>query len=94
MKENKKSMVVSLALVCIILSYSICVQIKTIKNINLTVAETNTDNDLRNQVLKWREKYENKYREFEDTEKKLKKIRETSTKDNESAVRYRTRNKK
>ena len=67
-----------------VLTYAICVQVKTTKSINLSVASTYSDNELRSQVLKWKEKYDNKYEEYQDTEKELTKIREQSAKDNDT----------
>lgn len=86
MKKNKKVMAITLGIVCMILAYSISIQIKTVRSINLSVADTETDNGLRDQVLKAKEKYEDQYKEFEKTEAELKKIRESSTKDSDEAA--------
>ena len=56
---DKKKIAIILGIVCLVLTICICVQIKTIENSNKTVAKTFTENSLRDEVLKWKEKYDN-----------------------------------
>ena len=56
---DKTKIAITLGIVCLILTASICVQIKTIKSTNSTVAQTFKENGLRDEVLKWKEKYDN-----------------------------------
>lgn len=65
----------TLGIVCVVLTLAICIQIKTIDNSNLTVSNTLTGNELRDQVLKFKEKYDKAVIELEKSEKKLEEIR-------------------
>lgn len=82
---DKHKVAITLGIVCLILTISICVQIKTINNSNTTVAQTFTENNLRDEVLKWKEKYDNLSRQLDEAEKNLDKIREEATKDDDVA---------
>ena len=77
---DKHKIAITLGIVCLILTIAICVQIKTVKSTNSTVAQTLTENSLRDEVLKWKEKYDNISDELDNAEKRLAKIREESTK--------------
>jgi len=82
---NKNKIAITLGIVCFILTIAICVQINTIKNANSTVAKTFEENNLRDEVLKWKEKYDNISDELDNAEKRLAKIREESTQDDASS---------
>ena len=83
---NKSKIAITLGIVCFLLTAAICVQINTIKSSNLTVAQTFTENNLRDEVLKWKEKYDNISEELDNSEKELAKIREKSTQNNSSSL--------
>lgn len=76
---SKNKIAITLGIVCFILTIAICVQINTIKSTNSTVAKTFEENSLRDEVLKWKEKYDNISDELDNAEKRLAKIREEST---------------
>ena len=78
---DKKKMALTLGIVCTILAIAISVQIRTIKNTNSTVSKTFSENSLRDEVLKWKEKYDWIQAQLDETEKTLAKIREDATKD-------------
>lgn len=80
---DKKVISIVLGVMCFALSLGICVQIRTVKNSNSTVSQNYEENNLRAEVLKYKEKYENKYKELEDAEKKLETERQNSTQNNE-----------
>lgn len=83
---DKSKIAITLGVVCLILTIAICMQIKTIENANSTVSQTLTENSLRDEVLKWKEKYDNISNELDTAEKKLSDIREKSTEnDSESS---------
>ena len=48
-----------------LLTLGICEQKKTVKNSNSTVSNNYEENSLRAEVLKYKEKYDNKYKELE-----------------------------
>lgn len=73
-------------IVCCILTIAICIQLKTVDDTNSTVSQTLTSNDLRDQVLKWKEKYDKAVADLENSEVKLENIRLQSTKNDESAI--------
>lgn len=68
-----------------LLTMSILIQIKTINNSNQEVARTFTNNDLRDQVLKWKEKYDNAYSSLQEAEKNLENIRQIATENTEGS---------
>lgn len=76
---DKNKVAITLGIVCLILTIAICMQINTIKNANSTVSQTLAENGLRDEVLKWKEKYDNISSELDNAEKKLGDIREKST---------------
>lgn len=78
---------ITLGIVCCILTIAICIQLKTVDDTNSTVTQTLTSNELRDQVLKWKEKYDKAVVDLENSEKELENIRVQSTKNDESAVR-------
>lgn len=83
---NKYKIALTLGIVCLILTIGICVQVKTIQNANSTVSQTFTEDSLRNEVLKWKEKYDSMTNELDNAEKKLAKIREKSTKNDTTSL--------
>ena len=83
---DKKKIAITLGIVCLILTIAIFMQIKTIKNANSTVSQTFTENSLRDEVLKWKEKYDNILDELDEAEKELAKIREDSTKNDSTSL--------
>lgn len=80
---NKKSISIVLGLMCFALTLGICIQVRTVQNSNSTVSQNYEENNLRAEVLKYKEKYENKYKELERAEEELEKERENSTQNNE-----------
>ena len=82
---NKKQIATILGIVCLLLTVGIFIQIKTIKNTNKVVGQNFADNNLRNQVLKWKEKYDTTYKELQEAEKNLENIRKVATTDKEDS---------
>lgn len=79
---NKKMISIVLGIMCFSLTLGICVQIKTVKSSNSTVGSSYEENNLRAEVLKYKERYDNKYKELEIAEEELEKERQNSTKNN------------
>lgn len=68
---------------CLILTLGIGIQLKTVTGTNLLVGENKGEKDeLRTEVLKYKEKYDNVYKDLEKAEKELEKERQNSTKNN------------
>ena len=64
---NKKIISLILGLMCVVLSYGIAVQIKTINGTESIISTNSKENELRDAVLKSKEKYDNLYSEAERT---------------------------
>lgn len=79
---NKKMISLVLGLMCMALTYGICVQIKTVNNSNSKISQNYEENQLRAEVLKYKERYDNKIKDLENAEKNLEKEREKTTTNN------------
>ncbi len=79
---NKKIISIILGIMCLALTLGICVQVRTIKNTDSTISQNYEANNLRDEILKYKEKYDNKFKELEETEKQLETERENATKNN------------
>jgi uncharacterized protein YlxW (UPF0749 family) len=81
---NKKVVSFILGIMCFILTYGICMQVKTIDSMNSTITTSTTQNKLRDSVLKMKEKYETAYKQSEELESKLEEARKTAVSNNTS----------
>ncbi len=79
---NKKVETIMLALMCFVLTIGIVVQINSVNNNGITVTGNQAESNLKSQVLKMKEKYENQYAELEKAEKELEKVRQQATSSN------------
>lgn len=81
--QNKKVISIVLGTMCFALTLGICIQIRTVTGSNSIAGESNRGNDeLRAEVLKYKERYDNKYKELEKAEKQLEKERQNATQNN------------
>ena len=74
MKQGKVALL--LGIMCMFLTIGICIQIKTVNDSSTGVGKTQTENELRDSVLKWKERYETSYEEEEKKEQELANLRE------------------
>ena len=82
---NKAKIGILLGFMCMVLTIGICVQVKTVKDSSTGVGKTQTENALRNSVLKWKEKYESICNEQTQKEQELENLRdEVANQDNNS----------
>ncbi len=79
---NKKLELVILGIMGFILVIAVSIQIKTVNYNGTTVNSNQAESDLKSQVLRMKEKYENQYAELEKIEKELEKAREQATSNN------------
>ena len=86
---KKNSIAILLGCVCVVLVYGIAIQLKTIEDANNTVASSFTENGLRDEVLKWKERYENVYDKLQIEEKKLEAVRKEASADDENSANKR-----
>ena len=77
--QNKKIISIILGIMCLALSLGIVVQIRTIKSTNSTIGQNQEANDLRDEILRYKERYDNKFKELETAEKELEQEREKAT---------------
>ena len=77
MKKNKIAII--LGVFCLILTYAIVVQFKTVEDSTKIVANSRTESDLRDEVLKWKERYDGISEQVQMAEKKLEKVRQEIT---------------
>lgn len=80
--SNKITISIVLGIMCFALTLGICVQMRTVKNSNSTVGSSYEENNLRAEVLKYKEKYDNKTKELEKAESELEKERKNATQNN------------
>lgn len=83
-KERLKIGII-LGLMCCFLTAGIITQIKTVKSSTTTVGKTQTENELRDSVLRWKEKYDNAYAKLDKKEQELEKLREQVSNSTDSA---------
>ena len=81
---SKRRMVITLAVMCLVIVAAILIQVRTIEGINSPVLKVIADDNLRDEVIKWKDRYDTSASNLEKTEKKLEKIRQNATKNDES----------
>ena len=79
---NKKLELVILGVMGFILVIAVSIQIKTVNYNGTTVNSNQAESNLKTQVLKMKEKYENQYKKKKKIEKELEKTREQATSNN------------
>ena len=79
---NKKVISLILGLMCVLLSYGIAAQINTINGTGSTMSTNAKENELRDAVLKAKEKYDNLYYALEEAENTLEIERTNATQNN------------
>lgn len=67
LKKGKNIMIVTIGLICFILTYVIFIQFKTIEETNITEIETMTATELREKISLWRERYEETNAKLQET---------------------------
>lgn len=80
---NNKKVAIILGIMCFLLTVGICIQMQTVNKSYTAVGRTKTENDLRDNVLRFKEKYDNTYERLNRREKDLEKLREKVTKNDE-----------
>lgn len=83
---NKKQIAITLGIMCMILTLVSVVQIRTMNNASQVVSQTFTSNDLRDQVLKWKERYDYTYYQLQEAEDKLEEARQKASENTEGSA--------
>lgn len=77
---NKKQIAITLGIMCLLLTMLIVVQVRTVNKTNQLVSTSLSSEDgLRDQVLKWKEKYDNEYETLQEAQVTLEKVRQQAT---------------
>lgn len=79
---DKKKISLILGIMCLLLTCGIVIQIKTINGTGTTTSTNAKENELRDAVLKAKEKYDNLYEELEEAENQLEVERTNATQNN------------
>lgn len=82
---KKRQIAITLGGMCLILTVALCVQIRTMNSANSTVSQTLANNDLRDQVLRMKEKYDENLKNLENAQKKLETVRIGATQNDANA---------
>lgn len=79
---NKKKICLVLGIMCFALTAGICVQIKTVNNTSSKISQNYEENNLRAEVLKYKEKYDALLKETEKVDSELQQEIEKATENN------------
>lgn len=80
--KNKMQIGIALGLMCILLTSGIIIQLSTIKEATKIVGSSYAQQELKGEVLRWKEEYERLYKSLENKEIELEKARQESTAEN------------
>ena len=61
---NKRNIGIILGIVCVLLTAAIIIQVKTVKNSGIETNVNSEENELRDEVLRWKEKADNASQEL------------------------------
>ena len=79
---NKKAIALVLGVMCFALTSGSCIQVKTVKNTSSTSSKNYEENNLRAEVLKYKEKYDNLLKETDKVDSQLQERIESATNNN------------
>lgn len=83
---NKKQIAITLGIMCFILTLAITIQIRTMNSASSTASQALVDNELRDSVLRWKEKYDHVSEELKRAEKSLEQVRQDATQNDTASV--------
>ena len=78
---NKKVISIVLGVMCFALTLAICIQMRSVQN-STTVSQTYEESNLRAEVLRYKERYDNQIKEIEEIDKQLEEQIDEATKEN------------
>ncbi len=85
MKKGKKIMIVTIGLICFVLSYVMFMQFKTVEETNITEIENMSAAELREKSVAWRERYEETNLKLEETNAKLEEYKQKKESNQEAS---------
>ena len=80
--KKREQIALTIGIMCMLLTLAIIIQLNTINEATKIVGTSFAAENLRDEVLRWREETETLYRVLEDTEDELEKARQEATKEN------------
>lgn len=80
--EKKKQVAITLGVMCILLTSAIVIQLKTINEATKIVGTSYARDNLKSEVIRWKEDSESLYKVLEETEAELEEARQAATKEN------------
>ena len=83
---KNKNTYIAIAIVCVILTMAITVQVRTMKKEESSVSVKLANSELKDNLLKWKEKSENAQESLEKSTKELERIRQASTTGNNNST--------
>ena len=83
---KNKNAYIAIAVVCVVLTAAITVQIRTMREESSAVSVATANSELKDSLLEWKERAENAERDLEESTKELETIRNESTTDDNSAT--------
>ncbi len=84
--KSKMQIGIALGFMCIILTSCIMIQLNTINEAKKIVGTSYAQEELKDEVLKWKENYERKYEELENKEKELESERQNLSQGNSKTL--------
>lgn len=83
---KKKNIAITLGVMCIALTMAVSVQYRTIRDAN-KVTGSDVNSELKTEVLKWKERYEELYEDLDALEKVLEEKRTLATSNDEASIK-------
>lgn len=69
--KSKLAVAITIGVICFIIVYIMCIQLRTIEEIDVSEIETMRETELREALADWKEKYQEAFEELEDTNNKI-----------------------
>jgi len=83
---NKKQIAITLGIMCFVLTAGIMIQLNTMEEAVSTVGKSMIESNLKDEVLKWKEKHDIAYEQLQEVEKQLEKERQVSITNDSASV--------
>lgn len=77
--KNTRNVRIAMGIVCFVLTLAITIQIKTMRMENSVVLQSFADDELKDSLLSWKEKYDKEVEKLSESEKDLENMRKIAT---------------
>lgn len=85
MKKEKGIVAITIGIICIILAFVMTVQLRTVKETDITLIENMREDELKEQAEVWKQKYEETQSKIDEDNKKINEYKEKTTNKEETA---------